>query len=256
MTKIPIRLKKDPIVDCVIEMRFESKSDSVADVLPGLLYSSFKELYPETQQTPEAQLPRVVRAQDKNLKARPVVIFKGKDGLIGIGDTGVQLTFGRPYPGWDTVEPRAQSVLGEVLNTDLLSTVERLSIRYNNIVTVKDDDSDLSPLELQFQLGRGLDRRGPGTAIRAEFTGDSTVTIVQIQGGANARITRPDQSPEEIRGVLLAVDTIFFGNLTDTNELKDRLKLIHDVEKNVFFNVITEDTTRQLEPVWEENHGC
>lgn len=251
MTRIPVSLKNDPIVDCVIELRFNPSSESVSDILPGLLYNSFKDQYPNTEQTPEAQLPRVVRANDMILKARPVVNFKGAEGSIGIGDAGIQLIFSRPYPGWAVVKPRAESLFGQTLQTELLESIERLSIRYNNIIALNDDVFDLSPLELDFRIGRGLEPRGAGTVLRAEFSSDSTVTIVQIQGGAKAIINLPDQPPEELHGVLLAVDTIAFGNIEDLDQLKERLTLIHKVEKDVFFRIITENTRDKLDPEWE-----
>lgn len=250
MTEIPKSLKNDPIIDCVIELRFNPSSESVSDLLPGLLYNSFKDQYPNTVQTPEAQLPRVVRASDKNLKSRPVVKFEGAEGSIGIGDAGIQLIFSRPYPGWDVVRPRAESLFGQTLETGLLESVERLSIRYNNIITINDDVFDLSPLELEFKIGRGLELRGPGTALRAEVSIDSTTTIIEVQAGAKAVISPPDQPPEELHGVLLAVDTVSFGNIEDLKQLEERLMLIHEVEKNIFFRTITEDTRDKLDPEW------
>lgn len=249
MVRIPVKLQNDPIVECTLELRFDASSEAASDVLPGMLYASFKDQYPVSEQTPEAQLPRAMRATDANLKARPIVLLKGTDSNIGIGDAGVLLSFQRPYRGWATVQPRADAVFGAVLETGLVEQVSRFSIKYTNLITTGNNEFDLSSLELEFRLGRELTPRGPGTALRAEFKGEETISIVQIQTGATVKSQKERQ--EALKGVLLIVDTISFGDIEDRGQLSRKLELLHNTEKDIFFRILTDKTREMLGPMWE-----
>ncbi len=125
--KFPARLEKDPIVDCIIELRFKMGSDSVAGVFPGVLYSQIKEDFPEMRNTPVAEIPKNVRAADENLRYHATVEFIGIWGKVLVADSSVQIRVNYPYPGWSEVEPRALKILKSVVDTGLISDYERIS---------------------------------------------------------------------------------------------------------------------------------
>ena len=251
--KIPIRLRENPIVDCVIEMRFSATTESAGDVLPGILFQKFGKQFPKIERTHTADLPRPIRMSDPNLRALPVVLLEGEGARVGVGDTGLQLVFRRPYPGWSVVQALAQSVFGHALESGVITSGERLSICYKNLISQREDEYDLSPLEIDFRIGRNLKPRGPGTNLRTEFELEGTVSIVQIQSGvriaASALGFKPE--PDSFSGLLVSVDTILAGSFNSQSELNERLRKIHDIEKSIFFSVVTEDTVKRLGPEWE-----
>ncbi len=248
---LPIRLENDPIVECIIEMRFKIGSDSAADVFPGLLYSQIKESFPESRTTPVAEIPRRVRAADENLRYQATVEFVGTWGRVLVADSSVQLRVNYPYPGWGEVEPRALNILKCVVDTGIISDYERISIVYHNIIETEDDSYDLSPLELTLSIGKDLAIPPRGTLLRTELPHDSGVTIVQIQSGAVATINSSEDASRVIRGIHLSVDTIATCKMTSFEEMKENLSLVHSIERGIFFKMLKEDTWMNMGPVWE-----
>ena len=45
MTRLPISLERPPLVEAIVEIRFSS-TQNVGDVLPGLLFASFRREFP------------------------------------------------------------------------------------------------------------------------------------------------------------------------------------------------------------------
>ena len=59
-TKIPARLKKEPLLEAIWEMRFSGSTSPVADLLPGILFKSFSGKYGRAGKLPAADMPAPV----------------------------------------------------------------------------------------------------------------------------------------------------------------------------------------------------
>ncbi len=252
MNSIPHKLASDPITDCTVEIRFAEASEALSDVLPGLLFQKFKSDFPRTETTPASNVPKAARQVDVNLMYQPVVRLVSESAAISIAEKAMQISFRRPYPGWDDIRPRCEQILGELFDTSLVQRYERLSIRYLNLITIGVDVNDLSHIELDFRLCRDLERRPSGVSVRSEFEKDDTVTIVQVQNGADATVTRSDGSTERLSGTVLDIDTISFGHIDSVQEMNARLGLVRRVEREVFFRSLTKDAVSALGPSWEK----
>ena len=248
----PTRLENDPIVDCIIELRFQPESDTAIDVFPGVLYSHLKDSYPKMEKTPVAQIPSSVRKIDDNLKYSATVDFVGDQGRVKVADCAIQIGINAPYPGWKLVRPRVEAVLESVMNTGLVSRYERISILYHNIIPVDEGCSALDPLELDLKIGRNIDQREQGILLRTEIAHGEGVTIVQVQSGAQAQIAIPGQPIKMVKGTHLSVDTIAVGDIENFEQMRERLELVHSVERNIFFRMVKEDAWQKLEPIWEK----
>ena len=252
MKKVPVRLENDSIVDCMVEMRFKAKSDNVANVLPGILYSKFDGHYSSTDSTAESQIPKELRVKDPGLKYRPLVNLRSDKEKVGIGDSNISITFRHPYPGWEEVEVQAIAIFQEAMDTGLITEVERLSVKYQNIIDIQDNPDDLSPLDIDLRIGTDLDFRGPGTLIRREIDHDGAVSIIQITTAAIGRILDSnDKVLGEKVGIAITVDTIKFGHISNDKELRESLRLVHDNEKATFFSLLKPETVKKMSPIWE-----
>lgn len=247
----PTRLSSDPIVDCIIELRFKMESGSAVDVFPGVLYSYIKGHFPDMRNTPISEIPPKIRAQDENLKYQATVEFLGAWGRVLVADSSVQFRISCPYPGWDQVEPRAQEVLKCVVDTGLVSEYERISILYHNIIPTKNESHDLSPLELTLRIGKDLAAPPQGTLLRTELAHESGVTIVQVQSGATAKRQSPEKNVEFIRGIHLSVDTIALTKMHSFEDMKENLAKVHSIERSTFFKMLKEETWMNMGPIWE-----
>ena len=249
--QIPLRLERDPIVDCLIQTRLKLVSDSASEVLPGILYKELGDQFPQHAKTPVSQIPSNMRREDDNLRYQPVVELVGPVGRVGIAESAVQLRVTYPYPGWAELRPVAERVLGCVMNSGLVASYERLSVLYNNVITCGADGFDLAPLELDLTIGRDIGER-VGTMLRTEFPHELGSTIVQVQTGAQARIEQEGKAPIVLEGVHLGVDTIAFGNIRNFEDMQQRLNHVRVVEREIFFRMLKPETCEQLGPVWEE----
>jgi len=84
--KIPIRLKKEPLLEAIFEIRFTGAKQSVAELLPGLIFKAMPEKYPETVRLPAADIPARILENDPNLKFVPKIRLQNQNQAI-------QLTF-------------------------------------------------------------------------------------------------------------------------------------------------------------------
>jgi uncharacterized protein (TIGR04255 family) len=84
------------------------------------------------------------------------------------------------------------------------------------------------------------------THTRTEFERNGFINIVELTANANVKSPQGTQSS----GLLLTVDTI-------CNETKDfwakypaEIDKLHDVEKSVFFEILTSETIEKMGAVW------
>lgn len=250
--KIPSRLKKDPILESVFELRFEPARDGVWELLPGMLYKEFGSEYPETVTLPGAQIPFEVREQDPNLRFLGHTALVGDTSTIGIGQRSLQVTNSRPYLGWKRFSKKIDSILRAVKDTGLIAEVERCSLKYTNVLTIGSDDNDLSILDVSLRLD-GLPTRRPGTMIRSEVELHGLTSIVQIQTSITAHVKRGAESGRSIRGVLVSVDTISQSPVDNFWSIRRGLvEKIHQTEKEVFYSLLTKSSVDAMDPVWHE----
>ncbi len=250
--KHPRKLERDTIVDCIIEVRFQLVSESAREIFPGVLYGELKKNYPTMQKTPVAEIPQRIRETDQKLRYQPTVEFVGALGRVRVADFAIQITVSYPYPGWEAFKPTAEQVLRVLTASELVAKYERISILYNNIIFASENTYDLSPLELNLQVGRGLEVAGRGTMVRVELPHELGVSIVQIQTGAEARIGKPGSEPTILHGPHLSIDTIAMGDMNGFEEMMERLEHVRTVERDLYFRMIKPETWEQLGPIWEK----
>jgi len=108
MVRIPRKLKNDPIVEALFEVRFTS--DEVSEVVLGKLAANWKDLKPI--RLPLAEVPSPVRDKDPNLAHQPLWQLQANDGrlVIKFGPRVFSYHALEVYPGWSAFEellPRA-----------------------------------------------------------------------------------------------------------------------------------------------------
>jgi uncharacterized protein (TIGR04255 family) len=240
---VPKRLRKEPLLEALWEIRFTSDSGSVVELLPGLLYQALGMSFPRIERLPAANLPLPVLQQDTSLRYVPTLRLEGTPYSIQIGEHVVSLSCQRPYTGWAEFE-RTIFKLVEILRaTALLSRPERFSLKYVNVISLSDVPS-LRSLHVSVSLSnRELSNRP--IQLRAEVNENRFLHIVQVVSPAQATL----QPGETFAGVLLDIDTIcihesgqFWSNFAQ------ELNCAHEAGKQLFFSLLTQETIALLEP--------
>ena len=248
MKKIPIKLGKDTILEAVFEIRFSSSTESVADILPGLIFQSLRDSFPKLQRLPAADIPAHIRQSDPNLIYVPQYQLLGSDYNLSIGERVFSISCPRPYTGWkESFKDFILKTVNVLKDTDVVDNIERFSIKYVNLIP-SSNEYDLSIMEVSLMAGN-YDLSRNLTHVRTEILEDDFINVVQFSSGVSIEAT----GTETLSGALLEIDTIKMGSFSDFwNELPDLVELAHTVEKKIFTEFLTNDTLQSLDPEYEE----
>ncbi len=240
---IPVRLKTPTIVDAIVELRFEPAGSNVQELLPGLLYGALKEkLVPGVAALPFAQIPDSVRDADDQLKYQPTHCLTSTTGRLTIGRRVVGVARTGRYPGWATFQPEVASVHRILRDTGLAKRLERLSYRCINLIAA-DEGRQLKRLRLSVAVA---DKAASefGFQLRTELHDDHAAVVTQVS--TNASVSGPNVAP--ISGILVDIDAISKDTALSWDTLEDALELIHQRQKQAFFELLTVETINSLGP--------
>lgn len=241
--RIPKRLGKAPLVESLWELRFSSEMASVAELLPGLLFSAFDGEFQSIEPLPAANVPLQIRQINADFMYVPTVRLRGEHYTIQIGDRVVSLGCSMPYKGWKEFGAKIRALVKVLRKTKLISNPERFSMKYIDILP-SGDEPTIAQLDVVITLGDQNINVHP-LHLRTEVFEEGFLNIVQIISPANAQLL----GGEIITGILVDNDTIYNHMSGDFWEIfSKQLDLVHKVNKKMFFNLLTESAITNLEP--------
>lgn len=246
---LPMRLAKDPILEAVCELRFATRDTPASAILPGVMSSHFSSEVPRFEALPISSIPAVVRQADNNLLFSPLHRLVGDRYAISIGDRAISIsTSARKYSGWQEFRPFVLSVFEKAIGTGMLGAIERLSIKYVNLLQSIDGANDIgSATNLVVKLGDHSLLDEP-LQVRGEIRNGNLVTVVQIVSRATVNILT---EKEPLSGMIIDVDTIWQGVEIKQSQIAEVLNAAHDEEKRVFFSLLTEGALKSMEPQYD-----
>ena len=240
---VPKRLRKEPLLEAVWEIRFTSDRESVAELLPGLIYKAIDIEFPKIERLPVADLPSAIVQQDEKLRYVPTVRLEGSPYSIQIGEHVVSLSCRLPYTGWGNFQPKIMELAEILKETSLVTRPERFSLKYIDIISLPVSPS-LKPLRVVVKLGTH-DLTSNHVQLRTELRENGFLHIVQIISSAQAVLS----TGERFEGLLLDIDTICQREPGEFwSDFPPLLDQAHQLNKNLFFHILTEETINHLEP--------
>lgn len=254
MATLPTRLRKEPLVDALFEIRFTTRLPAIANVLPGMIFSKLaneSNIPLHVERLPIADLPIQMRNSDPFLRFQPQVrvLFDGFNILIG--DFTLNIGCKMPYPGWSEFKPRITSILDLLFNTKLIEKIERYSLKYVDVI----DDNDLPDRVRRSTVRLSIadhEISSETFSVRIELPRSDYIHVVQVVSSATATIS----SGESRTGLLIDVDTIATPNITNVQHVIENIDLllnnIHEANKAVFFDCISQEALEYLEPIYEQ----
>ncbi len=247
----PVALRQDPIVEATFEVRFSCADPAAGDLLPGMLFPRLRGHFGTLASLPIAQLPRAMRQQQPDLAYQPSTALVGQGKRVAFGDRVASVSFLRPYPGWSNARPIIHEVVSALGATGLVQVVERIALKYVNVLTAGKDSTDLTTLRLNLSLD-SFDLRPTGKLIRVEIEHRGCIHVVQVVAGADVTsLHQPAGKPSTISGVLVDIDSIKMGPIDEPwNTIPRLLEDLHDAEKDVFFRVLTPEVIDAMHPIY------
>ena len=245
MPKVPVRLERDPIVEAVFEFRFQGAMPAAAEVLQGAVYPKVSDRFPKVQRTPFSQFSGLL--DDPNLRYQPRLLLIGDNLRVHLGDRAIALVSVKPYVGWKAFRPLILEVLKLVIASKVVKEPERISLRYMNLLEADTNAKQFSLVHYSATLGRAKYNLSEHlTFTRTEIEKDGLISIVEL--GANSMIETPAGSA---KGLFLAVDSIYNSPPNFLTDPEPHVEKVHNVEKSVFFDVLTDSTIEAMGPKWE-----
>lgn len=247
-TTLPKKLKKEPLIDAIFEVRFSSPTP-VSVVLPGYLFDKLSGVK-SIEALPVAQLPKPIRDADPNLRYSPLSRLDWNQFLINIGDFSTSISCKYPYSGWTAFKSAIIEVMTILAEVGIVESVERYSIKYIDLIPTTDLQQQVSMINFDVTLaGHKLEKES--FQLRMEIPRDGLINIVQVVSTAVA--TLHDGTSKV--GLVIDVDTIKHENAISMqallDEFSDKLDTIHQTNKAMFFDCINPETLDLLEPVYE-----
>lgn len=242
-TPLPTKLKTEPLIDAVVEMRFSSNV-ALSSILPGLLYSQLpgeKIL----EQLPAMSIPKEFREIDPSLKFAALTRINWGDYFIMIGDSVFSVASKIPYNGWLDFKAAILTAFSIVCRSEFIKSVERYSMKYVDMISPSAEDPILN-FNLSLMVG-GIDRF-KNFMSRVEIIEPGILHCIQITSLANLI----SQSGSALSGSVIDVDSIVTinGEAGEVffDQLDSRLESLHSSNKRMFFSCISDSALTKLEP--------
>jgi uncharacterized protein (TIGR04255 family) len=244
--KLPQKLRREPLVEAVFEMRFAAKLPA-SSVFPGLLFAKLPG-DKTIERLPAAELPQQVRLADPNLRYAPLIRMDWRTFLILTSDQSVALACKSPYPGWSEFKPAIMSMTKILAEADIVQSVERFSLKYTDVVP-SELGGPSSIVDFDLRIGPH-EAAGSPFQIRAEISKNGLMHIVLVASSGIARF--PDGSSRT--GVMIDVDTIAMtsdmGLQAFLESLDGRIETVHTENKAMFFTCLRTEALEKLEPIY------
>lgn len=250
MNRTPVKLARDPILEAICELRFESAQQGVEAILLSVLMTKFRDITPNFSKLPTAEIPQPLREQDDQLRHAPHFRLAGREFTIAIGSHSVIVAALRPYAGWAKFRPMILEVLRAVLETGQVARVARLSVRYVNLLSVSPGSGMQDVLRVSLSLGEDQATDLNPTMIRRELRNNGIVRIVQVMSPSTAEAS----DGSRWSGIAVDVDIIRLEIPGDfSRHVEEFIDELHGLEKSTFFGLIREEALQAYEPVYEPN---
>jgi uncharacterized protein (TIGR04255 family) len=243
MTKLPLELKKNTILEAIFELRFEP--DPPKEAVFGVIYPIVMRKFPNLKliSLPILQMPEAVRNADINLKYQPLNRLQENGISISIGPRVISFSIVKPYIGWSNWRPSILEILSCLSTERIIKNVERTGLRYLNFI-----EQDVFPLINAEVKIINSSVKPISTSVRAEIPEGEYIKALQLAN--NASINENGQLKS---GSLIDID-IVRNKKIQNYEFKINLETIldrsHSVAKQLFFDILKTEFIDQLEPIY------
>ena len=239
---LPTRLRVQPIVDAIAEVRFATSVDASL-ILPGFLLNSFPGA--QVRRLPAAELPEVMRQTDENLKHQPLIRVEHENFFFLIGSASLAVGCGLPYPGWTQFESMIQKAIKIANDTGLVSTVNRYSLKYSDVIECSTTAEGVEYLDVKINVA-GLPIGPHGFDLEFPMHSNGMVHLIKV--ALLATIGLIDETSR--RGVFISVDSIAaettFTMADFANQAVELYSAMHSENKKRFFSCLAEETLQRL----------
>jgi uncharacterized protein (TIGR04255 family) len=236
--KIPQKITPCPIVEAIIELRFDS--DLPSEAIFGIFYGRLKNDYEKKVDTlPIVQIPESIRNQDPNLRFQPHYRLRSGDFILQIGPKSISLASTREYVGWNEFSKKIDTTISSISDIGVIKHVLRVGLRYINIF----DFNIFDRINLKLKVGDDPFKASQIT-LRSSLKSEELNSNLQIANESKIEVGKIlkkgsvidiDTSIERISGISL-------------KEISSLMNMAHIEEKKIFFSLLDTEYLNSLNP--------
>ncbi len=235
--RLPQRVNPRPVVEAVFEIRYVPDRDP--SLLPGLFHAAVCKRYPKVDTLPAYHIPEEFRQATPDFTYQAHHVFHGDKFRIQFGPRVISLVTHHDYPGWSSILPELEWLIGRLKDTSFLSGAERLGTRYINFFSGDVTNDLVIGLHADGQKLQGNEMTFTTIFDREEFRGRLVVNNM-------ASILRNNEAES---GTIIDLD-LWLGasqfSLFETGIT--RFEEAHRLNKEVFFGLLKDEFLDSLNP--------
>ena len=221
------------------------------DAIFGVIYQALQADFEDytTKIQPISQIPLEIRNSDPNMRYQPTHQIIKENLSIGIGFKSIIFSNRAPYKGWKAFKNFALKVLDIIYHINVVKKIERIGLRYINIVDRPLADASNLVISL---CGNIKDKNDVSTLRLEKNIGEEALLILQLND--NVLVSINNSAPKKLS--MIDIDSITNHKMDSSNLSLEKtssiLDKLHITEKEFFFNLLKDDYITELNPVYAE----
>lgn len=232
MEQLPVKLEHNPIVDAIIEVRFETQLNP--NVVFALIYGKVREKFSDkVLSLPISQMPPSIIRQDPALRFKPLYRIEGEKCSLQIGAQMIALNSRIPYIGWNDFSNMFYDITASCI--EYFDKFTRLGLRYINFF-----EGDISDkININFDLSQKYQPNKLN--IQTEVTVDGVPSTIQYS---------PNAVWQSRNGAVIDIDTfkMYDNAKLVIKDLISDVEQVHECEKRVFISLLKDELLEELGP--------
>lgn len=237
--KLPKKITPCPIVESVVEIRYNSAIPSEA--IFGVVYDSFKEIFPnEPENLPITQLPPQIRNNDPNLLYKPHYKLSDDTFFFQIGPKSISLINKGEYVGWSIFSPKIKECFQKVKEIKIIKDTRRFGLRYINFFEELNiyDKTNFKLLLNEESLTSNK------IVLRTSLHKEEFICTLQVSNDS-----KMEQKDAKKQGSVIDIDVYREEDGRSIIEQFDRiLEEAHNTEKGLFFSSLKKEFLQNFNP--------
>lgn len=236
--KIPKSIKPCPIKSAGLEIRFltNQSKEEIHQKLFSLLQGEVTDIRPVSIQR---------NREINSLEIENRVSFVCGDISVGFGSNSLLFESVGEYPGWDTFFKFVKMVLDGLNESLNIKEISRLGLRYINFFDSTKNLNSIAEFELKIpSLGTNLSKY----LCKSELTTDNGSVIISLAEEIKFQLNNSIET-----GSVVDIDVVTNSGMSQIfdNLLIEQIAKMHELESQIFFNILTDEFYNSLDKVFE-----